>query len=208
MAARAILICAIVVVGLAISKELQPVCHGLSFGDVDGVAADVPAYSNCNCSFTSNENAYVNTTFSGMKWQCVEYGRRFLILRFGVTFGSVVGADDIWDLPHATLLATGRKVPFQQYANDGTATNAPQVGALFIYPKQHECPFGHVAAVVEVTLESVRIGEQNWNNKRWVHANYSRELPLRWHTAANGVRSVMVNDPEGYTIVGWKMPVE
>lgn len=60
------------------------------FGAVNGQdASGVIGYSNCNDSFVSDEESYVNAgvpspVYAGLKWQCVEYGRRWLIYNLQV----------------------------------------------------------------------------------------------------------------------------
>jgi hypothetical protein len=62
------------------------------FGIVNGQdASGVIGYSNCNDSFVSDEESYVSAggptpVYAGLKWQCVEYGRRWLILNLQVLY--------------------------------------------------------------------------------------------------------------------------
>lgn len=173
---------------------------GESFGTVLGVHEGVVAYSNCCSEHCISEVVHENTvkrersaTLSsstkkknssalpfphsfGMKWQCVEYARRYSILRGGVvkgkygaasssssslsersttpasfvwSFGEVDGAVDIWSLETALCYLTNRVVPLQKISN-GNGSEPPQVGDLIIYSTADDFPFGHVAVVVGV----------------------------------------------------------
>ena len=58
--------------------------------------AGVPAYSNCNAECVIFEPNHLNDIYTGIKWQCVEYARRWLLQERGVVFGDVDIAADIW----------------------------------------------------------------------------------------------------------------
>lgn len=116
----------------------------------------------------------------GMQWQCVEYARRYSMLRGGKkrekkesevhpssslsvskqdipetlvwSFGDVEGAEDIWFLSHAACHDSDREVSLQKFHN-GNSTQPPQLGDLLIYPRAEEFPFGHVAVVVGVEYD-------------------------------------------------------
>lgn len=53
-----------------------------------------------------------------MQWQCVEYARRYLITKLGVTFASVDGAEDVFDLKTVELIENGKKYKFKTYKNN------------------------------------------------------------------------------------------
>lgn len=58
---------------------------------------EVVAYSNCNAQCLVREPYYQNGTYTGIKWQCVEFARRWLLTHQGVVYGDVDIAADIWD---------------------------------------------------------------------------------------------------------------
>lgn len=224
-----------------------------SFGAILGSHEGVTAYSNCyshTCiSYLSHDimlpvqqtivngdaaaapSAALRRMTSGMKWQCVEYARRYWMMRgrpSPAIFGSVDGAADIWtELTTATLLDdAGTTTPLLKYRNGAPAGNgsgggsAPQVGDLLIYPRDHQgiFPYGHVAVVVGVELPDdpattsdavshgvVYIAEQNWASIRWPepHHNYSRLLPLEVHrSGATEQFSYHIKDVY-HDITGW-----
>ncbi|CAF4086031.1 unnamed protein product, partial [Rotaria sordida] len=67
------------------------------FNEILGIAStNVPAYSNGNDSYTSQEYYYLYGVYMGMKWQYVEYARRCFFMRKGCVFQSVEGVADVW----------------------------------------------------------------------------------------------------------------
>ena len=204
------------------------------FGSFNGCVGGVPALSNCNSYHASFENHFVNVTaqhggeaktalnvFTGMRYQCVEYSRRFLAssTRLGrfVTFEPLDGAGDIFAVPNvSSVFDTEELYAFDGYANAEAGNGAPQFGDLLIYPVQggnDNLPFGHVSVVNFVDWEAmaVAIGEQNSANAPWpVNSpcednndtfQYARLLPFTYDNATNMFN---ITDPLGDSIQGWK----
>lgn len=184
--------------------------HGLDcvtpYNTILGVSNGVFAYSNCRDSHVSEEWGsleFGGETRSGMKWQCVEYARRYWMLRGAperATFESVDGAADIWALDSVRLLS-GATRPLAKHRNGDLVS--PRVGDLLIYPRQSdELPLGHVAVVVGVTANSVLVAEQNWGNDVWPgpHHNYSREIPL-FHNSTD--QTYTLRESENIIVQGW-----
>ncbi|CAJ1992288.1 DAL2 / cysteine peptidase - Clan CA - family C51 [Leishmania donovani] len=151
------------------------------FGAVLGAHDGVFAYSNCNSDTCTSllkyqmaiplppgartaldaPHATTRLMTTGMKWQCVEFARRYWMLRGKPTpafFGPVVGAADIWDtLTHVTFLDNATTAPLLKFKNGarlGYGGSAPRVGDLLIYPRDAEgfFSYGHVAVVVRVEM--------------------------------------------------------
>ena len=69
------------------------------YGVVLGMTADgVKSYSNCQAQCVVFDPNQIEGTYTGIKWQCVEFARRWLIQNRGMTFGDVDVAADIWAL--------------------------------------------------------------------------------------------------------------
>jgi glutathionylspermidine amidase/synthetase len=185
------------------------------FGARTGVGLGVPAFSNGDGSITNQSSYDAAGQYMGMKWQCVEYGRRSLNAHFGLVFGSVVGASDIWRFD--TVTAPGRTPAkptlLRRYPNyAANATALPAVGSLVIYGIQKDCPYGHVAVIVAVLkapagaaaaggerrVATVRIAEENWANCVWPQPTWSRELHVMSRAGA-----LALVDPTGYFPMGW-----
>ena len=149
------------------------------YGKKLGIATgEVVAYSNCNAQCVVQEPYYQQGTYTGIKWQCVEFARRWLLTNQGVVYGDVDIATDIWDkITLVTRVADGKKLKLESYQNG--STQAPQVGDLLIYAQAY-LHTGHVAVVTEVDLIRgvVRVAEQNFTNQQWAGNNYAREIDL------------------------------
>lgn len=249
---------------------------GAPFGTQLGSHLGIVGYSNCRsetCFSFQNYSPFSEDTalgpkrkklkgvHSGMKWQCVEYARRYWMLRgvgcegeklLAATFDNVDGAAEIWELSEVLLLETQRVVPMVKIRNgfglvDDTILEVPlaksfegypiedtlpRAGDLLLYSRDpQDFPYGHVGVLVAVELNeigqniihcgspntvdvdylgnisigSVFIAEQNWDNKVWVGENFSRELPLQLVSSAENRVAYMIVDEE-QPVLGWVRP--
>lgn len=153
----------------------------IDFGVKIGSFEGVDAYSNRNTSYYTNDKNYINKdgvkVFTGIKWQCVEYARRFIIEKFGVYFDDVNSAFQIYDKAHV-LDVKKNKHKFVSYDNNNI--NPPQKYDVLIYRKSYSSPYGHVAIISNVNLSRgyVEICEQNYNNYWEDSSEYSRRFQL------------------------------
>ena len=87
--------------------------------EVEGIAStNVPAYSNRKSSIFNIGQHYVHGVYTGFQWQCVEYARRWLLLRKSCTFGDVPCACNIWnDIPHVERVTDGKIFRLRAVAN-------------------------------------------------------------------------------------------
>jgi hypothetical protein len=160
------------------------------YGSVIGKANNVTAYSNCNencinwddsgVNWTKNLTGLARDVFVGIRWQCVEYARRYFIINFNVAFTSVDYAYQIFNLTEVNDLTTIDKFKeFKSFPNENVSP--PHVGDLIIYPKTEQNPVGHVAVISEVDLKAgfVGLAEQNYFNKIWDNFTlYARRIKL------------------------------
>uniref|UniRef100_A0A6C0I1G4 Peptidase C51 domain-containing protein n=1 Tax=viral metagenome TaxID=1070528 RepID=A0A6C0I1G4_9ZZZZ len=190
------------------SKKIKCVTR---FGKNIGNLEDVPAYSNCNNSFESNLNNFISyknkNVFSGMQWQCVEYARRYLINKLGVTFSSVDGAEDVFDLKTVESIQNGKKYKFKKYKNKLNCkrkNNMPKVNDVIIWARnKDDTPYGHIAVILKIEGDQLFIGEQNWSNDAWTSSSsppYSYSRILTFKTYNNKCLIIDGN----YKILGWK----
>lgn len=147
----------------------------------------IPIYANSDY-FDKNEiinkgrqgSKYAGVVY-GMKYQCVELARRWLIHARNLTFAQVPDATDIFNLKYATDILTHKKVPFIRILNNGT--NTPEFGDIIIWKKQR-CykNHGHVAIVSKVISPAiVTIAEQNWKTKHGIrNINVHQDIILGW----------------------------
>jgi glutathionylspermidine amidase/synthetase len=68
--------------------------------------------------------------FTGMTWQCVEYARRWLFIRKGCVFDTVVGAADMWTQLNNVQRVVDRKCfNLKKYPN---GSPSPPIKSIFI----------------------------------------------------------------------------
>ncbi|KAG5490587.1 hypothetical protein JKF63_00707 [Porcisia hertigi] len=135
----------------------------LPYGAYQGSFRGVVACSNRDDGYFSGENNYVNMLiYTGFRYQCVEYARRFLLLTTGCLFDSCGRASEIYAMNHITHVETGAQYALHHHHNDGTATQRPEPGDVIIYPYHPKMtPWGHVGIISFVDDGRVGIAEQN-----------------------------------------------
>jgi hypothetical protein len=133
------------------------------FGDKIGSFNGVDAYSNQQDKTNSLNSNYYNGIYTGQKWQCVEFARRYLIINEGITFSDVDSAFEIPKAQFKTLNGVLVKM-----------SNDLKPGSLIVWPKGNEkgyekrSPDGHVAVVSFITPFGVTVVEQNYIDS-WFH---------------------------------------
>jgi len=137
--------------------------------DLVGVWNGVSIYSNNDYDYsTNNSNSnYYNGIYTGIKWQCVEFARRYLIVTHGITFSDITSAFQIPDAKFTTL--DGKQ--------NIEVRNDLQVGSLIVWPKNYmtNSVDGHVAVVSSITPNGITVVEQNYDNKNEINRFISRD---------------------------------
>jgi glutathionylspermidine amidase/synthetase len=133
--------------------------------------------------------------YMGIKWQCVEYARRWLFIRKGCIFDSIDGAADMWtQLNNVQRVVDSKTFPLINYPND--SPTPPRNESLLIYQRYGtDMPFGHVSVIVDVLPNFIRVAEENYDAYYW-SGNYSRQIQ---YVYING--SYVIQDD--YPILGW-----
>lgn len=165
-----------------------------TYGEVLGKAlGDVSAFSNCsaNCVvFSPNKEKGV---YTGIKWQCVEFARRWLLVNKGVVYGDVDVAADIWGkISVVTRVSDNKEISLQARLNG--SMERPEVGDLLIYAKEF-LGTGHVAIITAVNASTIEVAEQNFANSKWL-GGYARKIEWLQHQGRNWIL-----DPY---VIGWK----
>jgi hypothetical protein len=145
----------------------------MNFGEIIGITdQNVIAFSNENSNHQAN---YYNGIYTGLKYECVEFVRRWLIIVYGITFDSVDHAKDIYNLNHfLNILNPLQKIKIKKCIN---GSDKISFGDLVIWTNQGEFKeHGHVAVVVKIEDNQVYIAEQNTTNKSWNGKKYSSLL--------------------------------
>ena len=148
---------------------------------------NIPIYE--NSYFFNSQNKYnkgrkgskYENIIYGLKYQCVEFARRWVVHVFNVVFEDVNNADDIFQLSHAKNIETNKSVPFIHIKNN--KNEFPKPNDIIIWKK---CNLykntGHVAIVTKIISNSmVQIAEQNGET-------------------SNGIRNI---NPHNKNIIGW-----
>lgn len=148
------------------------------FNEIEGTAStNVPAYSNRNSSIFNIGRHYLHGVYTGYQWQCVEYARRWLLIRKGCIFNDISSACDMWTgLPYIERVTDGRQFRLRPVPNG--SSEAPVKDALLIYPRSRRMPFGHVAVITDVVAGYAHIAEQNNLHTYWT-ADHARRVPVR-----------------------------
>jgi glutathionylspermidine amidase/synthetase len=126
------------------------------FGTIIGTFNGVSAYSNQKGQTNCSDANYFNGVYTGIKWQCVEYARRYLQTIRGITFDDVDFAFEIPRAKFTTLNGIGIK-----------KTNDLEVGGLIVWPKYYKnnAPDGHVAVISAVQSNGIYVVEQNYDDE-------------------------------------------
>lgn len=166
--------------------------HGRLLGMAPG---NVAAFANCHVAARVREANRWRGTYTGIKWQCVEFARRWLLVHRQVVFDEVDCAFDIWErVSRYKRPAGGEDIPVIGMPNG--AQSAPAVGDLLVYRKAL-FGTGHVAVVTEVRPDRafVEVGEQNYRNALWA-GDHARRIPL-----CRGFGGYWLEDLH---LIGWK----
>jgi glutathionylspermidine amidase/synthetase len=126
-----------------------------NYGDIIGSFNGVQSYSNSDNKM--NNSNYYNGIYTGIKWECVEYVRRYLIINHNITFSNVNSAFQIPDAKFMTL--HGKNIIPKM-------NNNLVIGSIIIFSKDYEVdsPDGHVAIISSILPSGITIAEQNYND--------------------------------------------
>ncbi|MDP4160892.1 MAG: CHAP domain-containing protein [Bacillota bacterium] len=122
-------------------------------------------YNNLDNTDDKRETFSSDGYYYGLKWQCVEYVKRFYYDAKGHKMPNVFGdAKDFFD-PSVPQGGLNQQRGLVQYKNGGTEKPNPDDILVFTNP-----PYGHVAIVTKVTSDTVEVIQQNRKNSRQVFA--------------------------------------
>lgn len=174
----------------------------LPFGEALGALHGVTAYSNLDDSFFSGEKHFLHGIYTGYKYQCVEFARRYLLATTACQFEQCFRAAEIFSMKKLVNVETGEDLELVACPN-GKTSQKPQPGNILVYPWDEEkMPVGHVAIVAEVGDDWVGIAEQNEESYSWHGKCYGRKVNLR-QEAETGFWIMEETDPEFNQCSGW-----
>jgi hypothetical protein len=118
-----------------------------------------------NFNIEIEKRNYINNTFTGLKWECVEYVRRYLILNKGITFNEIDNAYQIFNLDYFIDIYTNKKIKIYKHYNGSNII--PNIGSLLIWDKYlDKNRTGHIAIITHVSDKYIELVEQNWKNSK------------------------------------------
>ncbi|NMR25766.1 bifunctional glutathionylspermidine amidase/synthase [Pseudoalteromonas sp. NEC-BIFX-2020_015] len=173
---------------------------GYALGNVavyssDYDSADETAYPN-----RSAYRSYLYGIYMGYKWQCVEFARRWMYLNHGYIFDDIAMAYDIFELRSVRDINSQTRLPLHAFRNG--AKHHPTVGSLLIWEEGGEFEqTGHVAVIVEVHTDKIRLAEQNVGHQVWPQGQqWCRELKAKITQQGDYWIECSYSDA---TILGW-----
>ncbi len=133
-------------------------------GQVLDIFNNVPAYYNGN-NFTNvvGRNVTVDGYNLGLKYQCVEYVKRYYYEYYGHKMPNSYGhAKDLFD-PTLEDVGFNKSRGLMQYRN--SRYEMPKVGDILIYGEYEGNPFGHTGIITKVDINEIEYIQQNHGSK-------------------------------------------
>jgi glutathionylspermidine amidase/synthetase len=130
-----------------------------------GITNNTVVFSNKN--ITKQKLNYINGIFTGLRWQCVEFARRYLIINYGITFNQIANAHEIFKLTNFENLLTNSKIqPIYKHLNG--CKILPKVGSLLVWNDLiDKNATGHVAIITKISIPNyIEVCEQNWHTDK------------------------------------------
>jgi len=114
--------------------------------------------------------------FTGIKWECVEFVRRFLLLKKGIIFSQIDYAYQLWyNFENIRFITfTNSKLSFQRVSKEFYFDNIFNTGDILVWEPNENLQYGHTAVIVGTTDYKngyYMIAEQNW--EEWNGKDYS-----------------------------------
>ena len=176
----------------------------LEFGEIIGIDFyDVVSYS-CNnyCKNKGDRSFIFDNVYCGVKWQCVEFVRRWLLIVFNISFEEIDMAYMIFKKSKIKFknILTNQILQYSKNHNSQSHNKLPKIGTIIVWDRTDNYETGHVAIVSKVTHDYIYISEQNWDNILW-NNQYSRKIRINYLPN----NSIFLNDVNefGLSILGW-----
>lgn len=137
--------------------------HNPEVGSVIDSYNGVPIYYNGFYTNTNGRNVTKDGYNLGLKWQCVEFAKRYYFEKYGHKMPDSYGnAKDFFDSSLADQ-AINIDRNMMQFRN--TRRHAPQVDDLIIYGASDENAFGHMGIISEIKDGKITMIQQNMGVK-------------------------------------------
>ncbi len=122
------------------------------------------------------ENWMEDRIYLGIKWECVEFIRRYLIKTKGITFNRIKNAKDLINMDEFKKINKS-KIKINHYKNGDEIINIGDI--IIIEDKMNKNDEGHVCIVSAKNENKLEIIEQNYDNRSWNGRNYSRIFMIK-----------------------------
>ncbi len=117
---------------------------------------------------------YINGYITGVKWECVEFVRRYMINVFGLTFINVPNALSMKNVDKMIDIYSGNVLKVNHLRSN---ISSLKKGDIIII--DDGSPTGHVVVVTRYKASRIEVAEQNYNNESWNGKRYSRVFSLK-----------------------------
>lgn len=123
----------------------------------------IPVFYNGKMSNVHGRNL-TNTGYNlGLKWQCVEFVKRYYYKYFKHKMPNTYGhAKDFFDESLGDIAFNPDRA-LMQYKNAREVK--PKTNDILVFKGNTGNPFGHIAIISNVTSSNVEIIQQNWGNR-------------------------------------------
>lgn len=167
---------------------------GDAFDTLLGSYDDVEIRSNYSSDYNSETNNSVGGVTTGLKWQCVEFVRRYYLQIFGIDLRSMhTGNANTW-------YNNAGKMKLANYPNG--SKSRPQVRDILV---SSGGPSGHVAIVKSVSDTQVCVVEQNFLNTTRDAAGAAGTHCMNM-TGSSSTGYQVAGFSSSYPIHGWLRP--
>lgn len=125
---------------------------------------DVPVfYNGSDFRSTNGRNVTKDGYNLGLKYQCVEYVKRFYYETHNHKMPNSYGhAKDLFDDSLADVAFNSQR-GLMQYRN--TRYDKPQEGDILVYGRRPSNPYGHTGIICEVGVDHITLIQQNYGTK-------------------------------------------
>lgn len=122
----------------------------------------IPIYYNGGISKTYGRNMTNDGYNLGLKWQCVEFVKRYYYVYFNHKMPNSYGhAKDFFDTSLGNAFNADRGM--QQHLNGHTTP--PSKRNIIVFKGDNQNPYGHIAIISSVHKDHITIAQQNWGKQ-------------------------------------------
>jgi len=130
--------------------------------------------------------------FTGIRWECVEYVRRWLIINKSITFDNINNAENMYNNIVFKDLK-GVKKEHIKINKDEIEINKLNIGDLLIFSTKLYHITGHVSIIVDIDIinEIIYIAEQNNKTNKWENNGYSYKIDIETIKSIDGLLGIL-----------------